>query len=190
MRGKPGSHPHTGLFRQREREVPYFHRSRVPSGHGTLVISGVAVWVERMVGFFNSLSVRIPLVLIGGVLYGLLTYYILLFFSLSPLALPLAIVIFFLYCGSRLLLLFSGVDTPYYSKGRRGIPTKFDEVSSFYQTAQWVGKFYHYHDVALFIFLIIVCVVFVISLIMDRSGGYPMGSAFESLWNALIPAGN
>ncbi len=141
-------------------------------------------------GFFNSLSIRLPLTLLGGFLYGSLIYYILLFFSLSPLALPLAIVIFFLYCGSRLLLLFSGVDTPYYSKGRRGIPTKFDEVSSFYQTAQWVGKFYHYHDLALFIFMIIVCVVFVISLITDWSKGYPMGSAFGSLWNALIPSGN
>jgi hypothetical protein len=143
--------------------------------------------MEKSVGFFNSLSIRVPLTLIGGLLYGFLTYHILLFLSLSPLALPLATVIFLLYCGSRLLLLFSGVGTSYYSKGGKGKFRRFDEESSFYKTAKWVGDFYHYHDFALFIFLVIVCIVFVISLILDWVGGNSVGNTFQNLWQALTP---
>ena len=39
-------------------------------------------------GFFNFLSIRLPLAVIGGILYGLLTYYIVILLGLpSQLAL-------------------------------------------------------------------------------------------------------
>jgi hypothetical protein len=47
-------------------------------------------------GFFNSLSIRLPLAAIGGILYGLLTYYIVILLGLpSQLALFTALVVFF-----------------------------------------------------------------------------------------------
>jgi hypothetical protein len=135
-------------------------------------------------GFFNSLSVRIPLAVIGGVLYGLLTYAIVLIlkFPLQA-AFGAGLIIFSLYFGSRLLILFSGVDTPYYSKERKGSPY---ENTVFHQTAQWVGRFYHYHDVALFAFLSLVAIGFIISLIMDAIENRPFGHTIQGLWDMLM----
>jgi len=134
-------------------------------------------------GFFNSLSIRIPLSFIGGILYGLLTYAIVLTLNLqAQTAIGAGLLVFFLYLGSRLLILFSGIDTPYYSKERKGSPY---EKTAFYQTAQWVGKFYHYHDTVLFSFLVILAIVFVISLIMDGIENRPFGQTIQYLWNKL-----
>jgi len=139
-------------------------------------------------GFFNSLSVRIPLAVIGGILYGLLTYYIIILISLpSELALLAAVIVFFFYLGSRLLILFSGIDTPYYSKGERIASKQFYQNTSFYQTAQWVGQFYHYHDIILFIFLTVISVVFLITLITDGLENKPIGSTIQSLLSVFIP---
>ncbi len=133
--------------------------------------------------FFNSLTVRIPLTVIGGILYGLLTYGILLALDLSQqTATAAGLLVLFLYLGSRLLILFSGIDTPYYSKERKGSPY---ENTAFYQTAQWVGKFYHYHDAVLFAFLVILAIVFVISLTMDGIENRPFGQTIQDLWNKL-----
>jgi hypothetical protein len=133
--------------------------------------------------FFNSLSIRIPLAIIGGILYGLLTYAIILVLNMPPrVAVSAGILVFFLYLGSRLLILFSGIDTPYYSKQRKGSPY---ENTAFYQTAQGVGKFYHYHDVFLFIFLVIVAIVFVISLIIDGFENRPFGKTIHEVWSKL-----
>jgi len=132
-------------------------------------------------GFFNSLSIRIPLTMIGGVLYGILTYAIVLTLNLqAQTAIGAGLVVSFLYLGSRFLLLFSGIDTPYYSKERKGSPY---ENTAFYQTAQWVGKLYHYHDTVLFTFLIILSIVFVISLITDGIENRPFGQTIQVLWN-------
>ncbi len=134
-------------------------------------------------GFFNSLTVRIPLAVIGGILYGLLTYEIFFALDLSQqTATAAGLLVFFLYLGSRLLVLFSGINTPYYSKERKGSPY---ENTAFYQTAQWVGKFYHYHDAVLFAFLVILAIIFVISLIMDGLGNRPFGQTIQDLWNKL-----
>lgn len=136
-------------------------------------------------GFFNSLTVRIPLAIMGGILYGLLTYGIFLALDLSQqTATAAGLLVFFLYLGSRLLILFSGIDTPYYSKERKGSPY---ENTAFYQTAQWVGKFYHYHDVVLFIFLTLIAIVFLISLILDWAGGNPFGKTIRELFQLLSP---
>jgi len=134
--------------------------------------------------FFNSLSIRIPLAVIGGILYGLLTYAIslLLDFPLQT-AIGVGLFVFFLYLGSRLLILFSGIDTPYYSKERKGSPYK---STPFYRTAQWVGKFYHYHDTALFAFLALTALVFLISLIIDWSKNKPTGNTIQYLLEILI----
>jgi hypothetical protein len=134
-------------------------------------------------GFFNSFSIRITLALIGGILYGLLTYALVLTLDLPPqAAIGAAFFVFLLYLGSRLLILFSGVDTPYYSKGRKGSPY---ENTTFYQTAQWVGKFYHYHDFFLFALLILLCIVFLTTLILDGVGNKPFGDTIRDLWDAL-----
>lgn len=134
-------------------------------------------------GFFNSLTVRIPLAIMGGILYGLLTYGIFLALDLSQqTATAAGLLVFFLYLGSRLLVLFSGINTPYYSKERKGSPY---ENTAFYQTAQWVGKFYHYHDAVLFAFMVILAIVFVISLIMDGIENRPFGQTIQDLWNKL-----
>ena len=119
-------------------------------------------------GFFNSLTVRIPLAVIRGIPYGLLTYQIFFALDLSQqTATAAGLLVFFLYLGSRLLILFSGIDTPYYSKERKGSPY---ENTAFYQTAQWVGNFFHYHDMVLFVFLVAVSTVFLVSLVAGRLG--------------------
>ena len=134
-------------------------------------------------GFFNSISIRIPLALIGGILYGLLTYALGLALDLPvKIAMGACFFVFLLYLGSRLLILFSGIDTPYYSTGRKGSPY---ENTVFYQTAQWVGKFYHYHDFFLFALLILTCIVFLITLILDGIGNKPFGDTIRNLWDAL-----
>ncbi len=121
--------------------------------------------------------------MIGGVLYGILTYAIVLTLNFpAQTAIGAGLLVFFLYLGSRLLVLFSGIDTPYYSKGRKG---SLFENTPFYQTAQWVGKFYHYHDAVLFAFLVILAIVFVISLTMDGIENRPFGQTIQDLWNKL-----
>jgi hypothetical protein len=133
--------------------------------------------------FFNSLSIRISLALIGGILYGLLIYSIALFLNFPhKIAVAAELIVFFLYLGSRLLILFSGIDTPYYSKGRKGSSL---ENTAFYRSAQWVGKFYDYHDMVLFIFLTLLSVLFLISLAMDGLGNKPFGETIRSLWDTL-----
>ena len=139
-------------------------------------------------GFFNSLSTRIPLAVIGGVLYALLTYRIVLLFDLSSeLSRVASIFVFLFYLGSRLLILFSGIDSPYFSRKRRASSPLFTENELFYQTTQGVGKFYHYHDIALFVFLVIASFVFIITLIADGSGARSFGDTFQNLLNVLIP---
>lgn len=134
--------------------------------------------------FFNSLSIRIPLAVIGGILYGLLTYAIILVLNLPlQLAIGSGLFVFFLYLGSRLLILFSGIDTPYYSKGRKG---SLYENTTFYRTAHKVGKFYHYHDTVLFIILVFVAVVFILTLIMDGFEGRPWGQTIHDIWDKLM----
>ena len=138
-------------------------------------------------GFFNSLSTRIPLAIIGGILYGLLTYSIVILLDApSPFAILGAIFVFLFYLVSRLLILFSGIDSPYYSKRTKGAPKSSVEKTSFYQTSQWVGKFYHYHDIVLFVFLVATSIAFLITLIVDWSGGKPPGNTIQSIWNFFI----
>jgi len=133
--------------------------------------------------FFNSLSIRITLALIGGILYGLLTCALALVIDLSvQFGIGVAFFVSLLYIGSRLLLLFSGIDTPYYSKERKDSPYAH---TAFNQTAQWVGKFYHYHDIVLFVFLTILAVIFIISLVIDGFGNRPFGQSIQDLWNKL-----
>jgi hypothetical protein len=135
-------------------------------------------------GFFNSLSIRIPLAMIGGILYGLLTYAIVLTLNLqAQIATAAGLLVFFLYLGSRLLVLFSGIDTPYYSKKRKGSP--YQNIA-FYKTAQWVGKFYHYHDAVLFAFMVTLSITFLISIIIDLLGNKSLGHTIQNLWGSLI----
>jgi hypothetical protein len=126
--------------------------------------------------------------MVGGIFYGLLTQTItrLLGFS-SELAVIAAFIVFFFYLVSRFLLLFSGIHTPYYSKGGKTSSMDLYENTYFYQTAQWVGKFYHCHDMALFVFLALLSIVFIISLILDLSGNGPIGNTMQSLLNSFIP---
>jgi hypothetical protein len=125
---------------------------------------------------------------VGGIFYGLLTQAIALLLGLSSeLAVIAALIIFFFYLVSRLLLLFSGIHTPYYSKGRKTSSMDLYENTHFYQTAQWVGKFYHYHDIALFVFLALLSIVFLISLIIDLSGNRPIGNTMKDLLSSFIP---
>lgn len=133
--------------------------------------------------FFNSLSIRLTLAIIGGMLYGLLAYAIVLTLKFPiQVAVGMGFIVFLLYLGSRFLILFSGIDTPYYSKERKGSPY---EHTVFYQTAQWVGKFYHYHDVILFAFLSLLAIGFIISLIMDGIENRPLGQTIRGLWDSL-----
>ena len=135
-------------------------------------------------GFFNSLTVRIPLAVIGGILYGLLTYAIVLTLNFpAQIGIGAGLLVFFLYLGSRLLVLFSGIDTPYYSKERKGSPY---ENTAFYKTAQWVGKFYHYHDAVLFAFMVALSIAFLISIIIDLLGSKSLGHTIQDLWSSLI----
>ena len=139
-------------------------------------------------GFFNSLSIRIPLAIIGGILYGALTYTIAIFLDLpSEFAFSAAIIVFLFYLGSRLLILFSGIDSPYYSKGRKGDSKSPFENTAFYITIQWVGKFYHYHDIVLFILLVLFAISFLISLGVDWWSEMPFGRTAQDLWNSLFP---
>ena len=139
-------------------------------------------------GFFNSLPIRITLALMGGILYSLLTYAIVLFIDFpSRFAILSSVLVFFFYFGSRVLILFSGIDSPYYSKKGGAIQKRPDEKSSFYQTTQWVGKFYHHHDRVLFIFLTVTAIAFLISLIMDWTAGQPFGKTVQNFWNVLFP---
>lgn len=140
-----------------------------------------------MVGFFNSLPIRIPLALLGGFLYSFLTYAITLLLSLSSeLAIFAASVVFLFYLASRFLLLFSGVNTLYYSKGEKSGLTELYENTPFYKKAQWVGRFYHYHDIVLFIFLAFLSIIFLTSLIIDWSDKRPIGDTMQNLLSAFI----
>jgi hypothetical protein len=139
-------------------------------------------------GFFNSFLIRITLAVLGGVLYALLTYALLLSFNLSsPLPVLAASFVYLFYLGSRLLLLFSGIDSPYYRREREGSPKTLPEKNSFQEAAQWVGKFYHQHDVVLFVFLCFLAVAFIISLVIDELRGSPWGATLQDLWNILWP---
>jgi ABC-type uncharacterized transport system permease subunit len=132
------------------------------------------------VTFLNHLPNRVALALIGGILYGLLTYCLLAFFEISGrFNLAVSGIVFLFYFGSRLLLLFSGIHTLYFSRGKD--LRKFYEGTSFYSAAQWVGRFYYYHDLALFGFLILLCLVFIISLILDLLNHQPFGHTLHSL---------
>jgi hypothetical protein len=126
--------------------------------------------------------------MVGGIFYGLLTQTIthLLGFS-SELTVIAAFIVFFFYLVSRFLLLFCGIHTPYYSKGGKTSPFDLYENTHFYQTAQWVGKFYHYHDIALFVFLFLFSISFLISLGVDGWSKMPFGRTAQDLWNSLIP---
>lgn len=138
--------------------------------------------------FFNSLSIRIPLAVVGGILYGILTYYIITLLNLSSeFAMATSIIVFLFYLGSRFVILFSGIDTPYYFKeGKAGSKQSY-ENTSFYQTTQWVGKFYHYHDIVLFVFLAITAIVFVISMMIDIIRGNPIGNAIQYFLKPFTP---
>jgi hypothetical protein len=139
-------------------------------------------------GFFNSLLIRITLAVLGGVLYALLTYALIQSLNLSsPLATLAAFLAYLLYLGSRLLLLFSGIDSPYYLRARKGPLKTIPEKNSFRDAAQWVGKSYHQHDIVLFVFLGILSIVFLVSLVMDGFGGKPFGDIIQNLWNSLVP---
>ena len=138
--------------------------------------------------FFNSLLIRITLAVIGGIFYAFLTYLIVMFLNLSyELVILASVFVYLFYLSSRLLLLFSGIDSPYYSKGRKMPSRTSIRENNFYDTAQWVGKFYHQHDLILFVFLGILSVVFLISLVMDGLNGNPFGNTILNLWNTLLP---
>src|SRR4030042_2496191 len=137
--------------------------------------------------FFNSPLIRITLAVIGGIFYAFLTYMIVMFLNLSyEFAIVAAVFVYLFYLSSRLLLLFSGIDSPYYSKGGKGPSKTPTEKNSFYTTAQWVGKFYHHHDLVLFIFLGILSIFFLITLAMDGLEGQPFGNTIQHLWDALL----
>jgi hypothetical protein len=137
--------------------------------------------------FFNSLSTRIPLAIAGGILYAGLTHYILILLNLpSDVAVFGAIIIFLFYLSSRFLLLFSGIDSPYYSRVQKTPLKQLYGDTPFYETAQWVGKFYHYHDVVLFIFLGLLAISFLITLGVDGWSGMPFGKTAQDLYNSLI----
>jgi len=139
-------------------------------------------------GFLNSLLIRITLAVIGGVFYAFLSYMIVMLLCLpSEFVFLASAFVYLFYLGSRLLLLFSGVDSPYYSRRKRGIPKTPTEKNSFYERAQWIGKFYHYHDIALFLFLGVLSIVFLVSLAMDGLKGNPFGNTIQNLWEALLP---
>jgi hypothetical protein len=138
-------------------------------------------------GFFNSLVIRVTLAVIGGVFYAFLTYMIVMFLNLSyEFVILAAVFVYLFYLSSRLLLLFSGIDSPYYSKPRKGPSIAPPEKNSFYTTAQWVGKFYHRHDIILFVFLGVLSIIFLISLVMDGFREKPFGNTIQNLWNTLL----
>ena len=135
---------------------------------------------------FNSLITRIPLGIIGGTLYALLTHQIIILLGLPDFAILGGVFVFLLYFGSRMLILFSGINTPYYSKVRKDTQSSLFLNDSFYQTTQWVGKFYHYHDIALFAFLVAISLALLITLMMDWAGAKPFGSSFQNIFDSLI----
>jgi len=138
--------------------------------------------------FFNSLLIRITLAVIGGIFYAFLTYMITIFLNLSyEFVIVAAVFVYLFYLSSRLLLLFSGINSPYYSKEGKGSFKTPAENNSFYTTAQWVGKFYHNHDTILFVFLGILSIVFLITLVIDGLESKPFGDTIQNLWNALLP---
>lgn len=138
--------------------------------------------------FFNSLLIRMTLAVVGGIFYAFLTYSIVKLLNLPYEFVILASVLVYLfYVSSRLLLLFSGIDSPYYSKERKLPPKSSLKENYFYDTAQWVGKFYHQHDLVLFVFLGILSIVFLVCLVMDGLSGSPFGNTIRNLWNTLLP---
>lgn len=137
--------------------------------------------------FFNSLLVRITLAVIGGIFYAFLTYLILIFLHFShEVIIVSSVFVYLFYVSSRFLLLFSGVNSSYYSKKVKGSSQPSTEKNSFTLTAQWVGKFYHQHDFVLFIFLGILSIFFLITLGMDRLEGKPFGDTIYHLWDNLF----
>lgn len=137
--------------------------------------------------FFNSLLIRITLAVVGGIFYAFLTYLIIMSLNLSDeFVIVAAVFVYLFYLSSRLLLLFSGINSPYYSRGGKG-PSKTPlEKNSFYSTAQWVGKFYHQHDLILFGFLGILSIFFLITLAIDGFVGKSFGDTIQNFWNALL----
>jgi hypothetical protein len=133
---------------------------------------------------FNSLITRILLAIIGGILYALLTYRIILLLGLPEFTVPGGFFVFLLYFGSRMLILLSGINTPYYSKVRKNTRSSLFLSDSFYQTTQWVGTFYHYHDIALFAFLVAISLALLITLMMDWPGAKPFGGTFQNIFNS------
>jgi hypothetical protein len=143
--------------------------------------------LEEKMSFLNSLLIRITLAVIGGIFYAFLTHSIVTFFKLPYEFVILASVLVSLfYLSSRLLLLFSGIDSPYYSKKGKEPSKTLTEKNSFSATAQWVGKFYHQHDLVLFVFLGILSVVFLISLVLDALWGKPFGNTIQDLWGIFL----
>ncbi len=139
-------------------------------------------------GFFNSLLIRITLAILGGAFYALLTYALVRFSRLpSPLGISAALFVYLFYLGSRLLLLFSGIDSPYYRRREGEEHSKTVSENSFQDTAQWVGKFYHRHDVVLFVFLGLLAAAFLVSIVTDGLRGTPLGGTIQNLWNTLWP---
>ncbi len=125
---------------------------------------------------------------LGGILYGLLTYSIVLLLDFQyQIPITAGSFVFLFYLCSRLLILFSGIDSPYYSKGRKEISKEPGQKNHFYLTTQWVGKFYHYHDIVLFVFLVAISIAFLITLIIDWLGNKPIGNTIQNLWDVLIP---
>jgi len=136
--------------------------------------------------FLNSLSIRIPLAVIGGILHSLLSYSIVILIDLSSdLAILAAAFVFFFYLGSRLLILFSRIDSSYYSKRRTITSTSTFKKDTFDQTVRWVGKLYHCHDIVLFAFLIAISVAFLVSLGVDGLKRHPIGNTSQNLWEVL-----
>jgi hypothetical protein len=137
--------------------------------------------------FFNSLSTRIPLAVIGGIFYGLLIYFILCFVSSSDWAFAISIPIAVAYFISRLVLLFSGIPSPYYSKGKETLFKSLPQRHPFRQKVRWIGTFYHYHDVALFIVMVIIGVGSIVCLFIDGVRGQSMGTTLQNLRQILFP---
>jgi len=130
-------------------------------------------------GFSIPLLIRITLAVLGGVLYALLAYALI----LSP--------IFLLHSLSWLhfLSIFSTSaqdffsffleSTPLLSTERKGPSRPSPEKNSFQEAAQWVGKFYHQHDVVLIVFSGILSITFLVSVIMDGLGGNLLERRFK-----------
>jgi hypothetical protein len=138
--------------------------------------------------FFNSLVIRTTLAVIGGTFYAFLAYVIVMSLHLPyEFVIVATVFVYLFYLSSRLLLLFSGIDSPYYSKGGEGLPKTPPPTNSFYLTAQWVGRFYYHHDLILFAFLGILSIFFLITLILDGVGEKPFGETLQNLWNTLFP---